>query len=290
MVHKTLLKGYIFIAVVAVACIGCHDKSSQTITSHSTPVNPAMTNADDSGGYASDISRLEVNNDDIISIANAAANTGSVYLRSTQTTLSGCATVATDTVDNPHIIVVRFGVTDCLCQDSKNRRGSIIITFNGKYNDSGSAHTITYDNYFVNDIQVTGSKTVTYMGTNATGQPYYNVAVNDSMISMGDSTISWTGNRVRTWIAGYSTAARNDDVFITTGTNTLTRANGHIFSFVITTPLRVAIACPFIESGVATITSSTFTNGARTLDFGMGTCDNLAQVTIDTTTYSVFLR
>ena len=47
---------------------------------------------------------------------------------------------------------------------------------------------------------------------------------------------------------------------------TITRANGHVFTFNIVTPLRVAVGCPYIESGVQTITSASWSD-TRTLDY-----------------------
>lgn len=131
------------------------------------------------------------------------------------------------------------------------------------------------------------------MGTNTSGQVWYNVTVNDSIILATDSIISWTGNRTRTWYAGYSTPDRSDDVYLIGGTTTLTRANGHVFTYAIssTDPLKVEFACRWIEAGTVSITSSTFTT-PRVLDYGYGGggCDDLAQLTIGTHTYVITLR
>ena len=114
------------------------------------------------------------------------------------------------------------------------------------------------------------------------------------MTIASDSVITWVGSRTRTWLDGYSTATRTDDVYLIsngsagTGTTTLKRANGHTFTFNITTPLQVAIGCPYIEAGVITITGSTIAN-ARTLDYGTGACDAEAQLTIGSVTYNITL-
>ncbi len=251
--------------------------------------NPALTSADDNGGYASDAAKSEQTSNDVISIADAAAATSGSNLRTTGTTIGGCATVTNDTTVTPHVLTINFGTTDCTCLDFKNRRGEIIVTYSGHYKDSGSTHTITYSNYYVNDNQVMGSKTVTNMGTNSSGQVYYNVTVNDSLNIGGDSVITWVGNRVRTWQAGYSTPERSDDQYLITGTTTLTRANGHVFTFDITSPLQVANNCPFIEAGTVDISSTTFASSPHILDYGTGNCDAEAQLTIGTHTYNISL-
>jgi len=284
MKYGTMLRNSAFIIAASLFTLASckHDNNNNA---------PALTNADDNGGYASDAAKAEQTSNDVISIADVAAATSSgSNLRTTGTTLGGCAMVTNDTSVTPHVLTINFGTTDCTCLDNKNRRGEIIVTYSGHYKDSGSTHTITYSNYYVNDNQVMGSKTVTNMGTNSSGQVYYNVTVNDSMGIGSDSLITWVGNRVRTWYAGYGTSERADDVYQITGTTTLTRANGHVFTFDITSPLQVANACPFIEAGTVDISSSTFASSPHILDYGTGNCDDEAQLTIGGTTYNVTLR
>ena len=181
-----------------------------------------------------------------------------------------------------------------MCSDMRNRKGQLIVTYTGHYKDSNSTHTITTSNYFVDDYQVIFHKTVTNKGTNASGQVWYTVTVNDSVVLAADSIISWTGNRTRTWLAGYSTADRSDDVYAIGGTTTLTRANGHVFTCTISSaaPLKIALACRWIESGILTVSSSTFAGGDRTLDYsyGGGGCDDKALLTIGSHTYVITLR
>jgi hypothetical protein len=153
----------------------------------------------------------------------------------------------------------------------------------------GSSHTITFDNYFVNDNQVTGTKTVTNTGVNASGQPVFTINVTGSIIrSGGAGTISWTSSRTRTWITGYNTGNWRDDVYEITGTGTVTRASGKTFDINITTPLHVALDCKWIESGIVQITPQG--SNVRTLDYGSGTCDDQATLTLNGKTYSVTLR
>jgi hypothetical protein len=251
-------------------------------------VTPALTNADDNGGYASDGAKLEQHNNDVISIADVAASSGSTNLRVT----SVYPIVTHDTV--AHLLTIDYGTGGVSGIDGKVRRGMIIVSYSGRYKDSGSVHTITTSNYFVNDKQVIVHKTVTNMGTNMEGNVWYTVSVNDSVILATDSVISWTGSRTRTWLAGYGTASRYDDVYQIKGTTTLKRANGRTFTAVISDadPLKVAVDCANIEAGTVTISSTSFTGGDRVLNYtyGTGGCDNLAQLTIGTHVYIITLH
>lgn len=257
-------------------------------------VDPGPTSADDAGGYASDAAKLDENSNDVISMSDAAAATGGANLRTTATTIGGCATVTNDTVSTPHVLTIDFGATGCVCLDSKTRSGKIIVTYSGHYKDSASTHTITTDNYYADGHKVIVHKTVTNNGRNTSGQYWYTVTVNDSIIIASDSIISWTGSRTRTWLEGYTTATRTDDVYLIGGTTSLTRANGHTFTFAISSgdPLKVALSCRWIEDGTVTISSSSFTGGDRVLDYGYGGggCDNRAQVTIGTHNYYIYLH
>jgi hypothetical protein len=279
---KSILKtGALTVATFALVLVACNKKSSTTTTTNTT----TTLTSDDNGGYASDAAKLESASNDVVSIADAAATGGNSNLRETST----CATVSFDTLTSgAHSITIDFG-TGCTGLDGKTRKGKIIVTFNGRYKDSASSHTITYNNYYVNSVQLTGSKTVTNQGRNSSGQYWYTVTVNDSLIFASDSIASWTGSRTRTWLAGYSTPSRLDDEYTIGGTTTVRRANGHTFTFTITTPLQVALSCPYIEAGVVNITSSTFT-GTRTLDYGSGACDNNATLTIGSRSYPITLR
>jgi len=292
MSYKSLLRNGAFIIAASILTLAACKRSS----TDNTTATPALTSADDNGGYASDAAKLETTSNDVISIADVAAAGDGSTLR---TTASSCATVTNDTATG--LLIINFGTTDCLCVDGKYRKGEIIVHYTGRYKDSGSVHTISYSSYFVNDNQVSGSKTVTNQGMNSSGQVWYTVDVNDSMTLTSDSVITWTAHRTRTWLTGYTTATRTDDSYSIadqTGDSTvLKRANGHVFNFTITSPLTIAYGCDFIEAGTLQISSTTFTDGYDRIlnySYGLGStpgeCDDLAQLTIGTHTYVITLH
>lgn len=212
----------------------------------------------------------------------------SMYKSSDTLFTTGCATVTIDTTVNPKTITIDFGTTNCTCADGKNRRGIINITYTGHYRDSGTVITHSFTNYFVNNNQILGTKTVTNMGHNQSNQLYFNVSVNGSVIKANGGTITWTSNRVRTWIAGESTVLNwLDDVYHISGSGNGTSANGTQFAVTITQPLRIELSCPRIVSGKVDITPAG--KPTRTLDYGAGACDNIATVTVNGNTYTITL-
>lgn len=223
-------------------------------------------------GYATDQNLAEKTFDDVQDIADKANANGA---GSGAFKTSGCATVTI----SGSTITVDFGPTNCLCSDGRNRRGKVIVNYTGKYRDSASVHTITFDNYYQNDNKVEGTKTVTNMGKNSSGQIYFNINVSGTITKPDGTTIGASWTRVRTWTAGSATILNwSDDVYMITGSGTITRAAGTV-NVAITTPLEVHLNCRWIEAGTVTYT---LPGGAtRVLNYGATpVCDNDAILTL----------
>jgi hypothetical protein len=89
---------------------------------------------------------------------------------------------------------------------------------------------------------------------------------------------------VRTWVEGSSTATPWDDAYEITGGATGINRNGIAYSMSISTPLRAEIGCPWLVSGVVTITPDE--NESRVVDFGSGDCNNGFTVTVGDNVYT----
>jgi len=236
------------------------------------------TTATEDTGYATDQATTEKTFADVQTVSDEAATVnGNMAYRTTATTGSGCATVTHSVSGTDSVITIDFGTMDCLCKDGSYRRGQIIVTYSGKYAADGSVHTITFNNFYQNDNQVTGTKTVTNMGTNTAGQIYFDVTINGSIIlanSAGTLSASWT--RVRTWITHGT-----PNVYEISGSGTLTRANGTTVgvSIAASAPLVVSSDCKWIEEGTVVYT---LPNGlTRTLNYGnTASCDDEATLTL----------
>ncbi len=228
-------------------------------------------------------------------IADEAYALSSVNLKSAEATenrifLSSCATVTLDTSVYPRVLTIDFGDSNCLCNDGRYRRGKIIVSFTGRYWKPGTVRTTTFENYYVDDNQVEGTKVVTNNGFNDKGHMNWTITVN-AMITLakGEGTISWKSQRNREMTAGFLTHKdRWDNIFMITGKSEGQRANGIKWSRTITKPLEVKLACRFIVSGTMKIKREG--KPVRILDFGDGQCDNLATVTVNGETHTIHLR
>jgi hypothetical protein len=230
---------------------------------------------------------------DVTNIADEAALTGTVSYKTDDenSLLAGCATVTRDSVSVPRVVTIDFGA-GCTGIDGKTRKGIIVVTYDGRYRDAGSTITITFNNYYVNDNQVLGTKTIHNDGVNGNGNLSFTIHVEGEIIlASNGGSISWTSDRVREWIAGESTPSRDDDQYSITGTASGTAANGDVFTATISQPLirNLAPNCRkhFVQ-GVVLIQRTGKPD--RIVDFGNGACDDEAAVTINGVTRTITLR
>ena len=280
---KNLLKYIMVVATVCVMFTACKkDKDEEPVVDNDTAGASDNALAESSFSDASNISD------------QAAAGNLTSYLSANNGSderglLSTCATITHDTTTNPRTIIVDFGTANCLCNDGRFRRGIVNVSYSGHYRDSASTHTITFTNFFVNDNQVTGSHSVTNNGHNNNGHLTFTIAVTGTIIKANNGgTVSWTSNRIREWSEGESTAILSDDVYLITGSANGTHSNGNSFTAIITTALKVKMNCHHIVSGGLDLTPSG--KPTRSIDWGNGTCDNQATVTINGHVYNITLH
>ena len=180
----------------------------------------------------------------------------------------------------PRTVTIDYGTAGC-----DNRKGKIIAVLSGPFRTPSSTITITTNNYYdgLNKIDA-GTHTVTNI-TPVTGHPTFSVSVTGAVITTPGGVVSWNTQRTITWIEGDTTINAADDVYLISGQASGTSAKGVTFTANITTPLRVARSCQWIESGVITLTPAG--KAARTIDFGTSGCDANATVIINGKSYPV---
>jgi hypothetical protein len=204
-----------------------------------------------------------------------------------QESKADCNVIITlDTTGTNKTITIDWGTSNCTCNDGKSRRGKLVSTFTGSYFAQGTVITHTPVDYYVNDNKVEGTKTVTNMGTNSSGQIYYNVDVDGIVTMSTGEVINYTSSRVRTFTNGYTTPSifLDDEYAITLNSNA-TVSNGDSYEAHTTEALKVKVGCGYIKSGVLSITPSG--KPERVIDYGDGTCDATFTITINGNTYVI---
>lgn len=180
---------------------------------------------------------------------------------------------------------------DCISYGNK-KRGKIIVTYTGKYRDSLSVMTATFDDYHINNNLVQGERIVTNQGRNSSGKMWFIIEVNNASINTLNGAINWESERVREWISGNATyGVIEDDQYKITGTASGNAANGNSFIMSITEPLHVDLGCLpscVIKSGKAKITPNGYPD--RIINYGDSLCDCNFNVTINGSTYPIVVN
>lgn len=208
---------------------------------------------------------------------------------STVSYFGGCATRTWDPATRT--LTINFGPTNCLGRDGRNRRGIIRATFSGARYTPGSSVTITRDNYFVNDNQHLGTKTLTFTGYNQ-----WHVSVTNSQVifsaANGGGQKSWACERdvTRTAAPGVPTT------FTVTGQASGTNRRGVAYTAQIQTPLikRRELGCAgvFVDGTVlfSRATGKTALLNYNPLNVQPAPCDKLASITVGEITRQITLR
>lgn len=190
----------------------------------------------------------------------------------------------------PYTLTIDFG-SGCTDNLGVTRKGKVIGVFTAPYRDSGSVVTVTFDNYFVNDHQVEGTKTITNNGTNNNGNLSFTVRDINGLITKPDGgKITWSSTRTNEWIAGESTLLNFcDDTYSITGSAEGTVSSGDTYRLdVDTDPLIKKVCCRWVSDGSITYTI----NGSQTatIDYGSGTCDPSATLAFEGQTFTILVQ
>lgn len=187
-----------------------------------------------------------------------------------------CATVTVTPASGfPKTIVIDFG-TSCSYM-GVTRSGIINIVITDSVRSPGSTATMTFNNYYVNLYKVEG--TIVWTNTSTPGTRSWRRETTNGKITAPDGRY-WLHSGVKnvTQTAGVSTPSWLDDVFSITGNHTVTNAAGRSRTGTVLEALQKKTACANIDKGKLKVEGP---NHYAIIDFGDGTCDNLATISID---------
>ena len=200
---------------------------------------------------------------------------------------------ATDTVTNgngwPRTLVINYGpnpgVVDPI--DGKKRYGIITVTFNNYWHDIGSTATVTYTNYYVNNISYSASFSMTRKSSSQFGLTIVNGVCKNTSASAA-WVIQFGATRIFNWNSGLGDSVLSHSAYTVTGSGYGVDRNTVNFKSTIDAngPMTLLCNCAYlITSGSVTITPAGL--ATRTVNYGSGACTNTATVTIDGQNYSI---
>jgi hypothetical protein len=195
-----------------------------------------------------------------------------------------------DSIYWPKTVTIDFGSEGCEGPFGNIRKGTITIVVTDRYLKPGTVRTVTFNDFYINNFKIEGTKTVTNEGRNEDDFMYFSVELTGGKVTTpAGKEITHEFSRTRTWIEGELTPRwRWDDKYIIAGEATGINRYGILYTRTITTPLIVAISCRWIMSGIIEIQPEG--HSLIILDYGNGECDDVATITVNGQTKEIKLK
>ncbi len=178
----------------------------------------------------------------------------------------------------PRTVTIDFG-DSCEGPNGRVRKGQIVVTVTDNLINEGAVRTATFVDFFIDDAQIEGTRTLTNLGYDDNGNITLSRVVSGGQITFPNGEgASWESDVIMTQIAGGNTPLFFlDNVFEITGTASGVNRQGKAYTINILEPLIKKKACPWFVEGVISITSE---NVEVTLNYGNGECDRKAILTL----------
>jgi hypothetical protein len=176
----------------------------------------------------------------------------------------------------PKVITIDYG-TGCSGFYDATRSGKIVIEVTGPRQQVGSKRTVTFVNYFFNEIKVEGTKVFENIRIVNNQNPVISVKLTNGKLTLpGGKIIERSIDHQREWTAGFLTKNIWDDECLVTGTANGKNIDGLAYNNTIITALQWKRVCKFIVSGVVKIEREG--KEPIELNYGTGECDAKATV------------
>ena len=240
--------------------------------------------------------------DDVMGVNNDVGVSGSgvSYGRTDSLTpVPRCFTITITHPNNtpfPARVVLDFGTTGCPGPDGRVRRGKIITEYSNRLTLPGAVAVTTFENFYVDAVNVTGTHKITNTSATILDRKYKIEVINGKLTRPNGDFTEWNSTRIVVQIDGLLTPDfPRDDVFRIEGNANGRTQRGNLlvrWESTITENLIRRFTCRWIVRGRIRTTRATLPSNSRwiaVLDFGAGTCDNQAALTINGVTRQITL-
>ncbi len=218
----------------------------------------------------------------------AIKDQGVKKMQSTCYTITVTGDTTTWSSTNPPTMTIDFGVTGCVGNDGKTRKGQVIAKFYKPWHpDTLGTDVLTIDlqNYYVNSIHYEGMMKISKPARFELKTQMTNgkcTGVNNNWV------LEWASTRTMKLVIGGGDTDETNDVYELSGDANGVNRNGKKYDIKVKQPLVKKFNCPYIESGIVEITPEGL--ATRTVDYGTGGCDNKAKLTINGNTFDFTLK
>jgi hypothetical protein len=284
-----------FAVIISLASCKKDSTSLNSNQSNAATLSDSSTTADNV--YYDVLNTAFVGFEDNSSVWNATnshsgkTTTFSTSTEGVNTTNLGCAIYTIDDTvpgEYPKTLTLDFG-SGCSSADGILRSGKVSYLFSGPLLSPGTTASVTFTQYVVNGYGVQGTYLITNNSSEVAGIVITTQVTNGIITYPNTTNYHYSHNRTYTMTAGASTPFDiTDDVYSITGNSSFSASDGSSLVCNITTPLVKAISCHNVSAGVISFVYDQVVSG--TIDFGTGTCDNLATLTVGTLQNTITLR
>jgi hypothetical protein len=198
--------------------------------------------------------------------------------------VDSCVTVTVSSDTFPKEIVIEY-LKGCSTHHH-DKYGKVIINLSDTITNEGAVQTITYQDFYIDTIKVDLTASLKNLGKNAAGNWVIEKKYTQTMTKNNETYVR-TNSETIEWINGFETSDKTDNIYYVSGSGSVVLNDTASYTKTITTPLLFDASCDYIKSGVIELNR----NGSiSTIDFGDGTCDNVATVTANGTTEEINLK
>ncbi len=196
----------------------------------------------------------------------------------------------------PKKVILDFG-SGCTGRDGHHRRGKIINVYTNRLIIPGAMATTTFDGFYFDTIKVEGTHKITNTAeVNALAKKWKVEVIGAKLSKPNGDFTEWNRTNVITQIENLSPTNVRDIAMKIEGYGSgRTKRNGILVGWEaeIIDPLLKRFSCRWIVKGKVRIKRANLTANSRwiaLLDFGGGTCDNRAYLTVDGHSREIILR
>ena len=256
------------------------DQTTIDLASSATGAESLYDDAFDVVAQTSEESNISTSSTPNLTINSTSLSAGSY-------TAVACAVVTLSPQDPsvfPKTMTIDYG-SGCTSANGITRKGKLTVTLTGKVRTAGTMITVNFENYSINGYGLTGTYALTPVIASGSGINY-NITISNGSITTPSGTVyTYSGTETFNQTAGLGTATVLDDTYEITGGFSYS-GNGSSITGTIATPLVRSVDCPDITSGTIDFL---YKGVSGVLDFGAGTCDNVATVKVGPTTKTITL-
>ena len=195
----------------------------------------------------------------------------------------------------PKTVTIDFG-SGCLSHNHL-RSGKITTVYTGRLIQPGNSATTTFENFKIDSLSIEGTQVITNTTVSGANQRQFTSEVKNAKITRQNGNYEeWNATRTITQIEGNGTQLPLDDIFRVTGSSDGKTRRGNLlvsWTSEIQEPLIKRFTCRWFSKGIIRSERNGLASNApwaAVLDFGDGSCDNKANVTVNGSSHQITLR